>query len=494
MKFFKTFFLLVIFSTLVISAYSSNEDFEYKGGFDFENPHQKIKIHRFFDNGKKLLLVGNGNFQIWDIENNKAIKHYENPIGKAHRVSMMFLSPDMSKVVAFNSLGNTAEDDYLTVWDVQTSKKLKEIDTNLYPVNVGFWSKDGTKLITSNDASFALPFGYRFGEGGELLGNKVQKIEVSFWNSETLEHQKTISLENPTWRYLSNDAKVLLTTSGPKRNMLGIDYASEKAKFIDVWDTEKGKIVKSLPIGDKVFFTRTRKLGVSPNGKYLALIQKSRKRGSDDRMLVWKIDNLDEISEKPIYEIKANPKISDSDVKYSPDGKYVAIEAGKKVQIYELATGLKSLELKNSEMPDIWVENAFLDYGLKKIKFFDIQKDKKIFEQKLVYKTEEREVYPLVLDVDGNTQKESVIVDNSTLIPNKKEKVYLLYSNSFLEVFDFANGNRVATLISPDFNFKKKKYSKEKLIDSAGWAANGKLIYSFNQRRTIMKVWKYKGK
>ena len=41
----------------------------------------------------------------------------------------------------------------------------------------------------------------------------------------------------------------------------------------------------------------------------------------------------------PLYDIKPQPRIDDSDLRFSDDGKYFALDVGKNLQIYETATG-----------------------------------------------------------------------------------------------------------------------------------------------------------
>lgn len=488
--------LLALCTLLAASSFAqANTNFEFKGNFDFDNPEQQIRIHRFYDGGRRLLLVGHSSYQVWDVDNRKTLKTYPNPIGQTHRVSMLNLSPDLSKIIAFDWPSNTGEEDFLTVWDAATGEQLTTIDKDLYPVSAGFWSADSKTLITTSDVNFVTPYGYRFSPEGELVGNRVIEIKVAFWDAETLEHRVTLTLENLTWRYLSPDGGTLLTVSGPKRDVIGIEYASEKAEFIDVWNTRTGELTARLPIGDEVYFTRTRKLEVSPGGTYLPLIQKSRKRDSDDRILVWKIDSIGEISPEPLYEIKAAPEISDSDIRYSPDGRFMAVEAGRRLQIFELATGQKKVDLKETKMPSVWSDTVFLDIGLKKLKAYDIERDKKIYEQKLVYETTETQTGQQLTDVFGNdiTESTTTVHDRSRFSFNLAENLYITYSNRFLEVFDLAEGRLIATLISPEYNFKKKKYEKDSLIKLAGWEPDGNLIFSINPGGTRMQIWKYSG-
>ena len=357
------------------------------------------------------------------------------------------LSPDGKKLLAFNNFPleyAQTIDNFASVWDVETGEQITVFDKEKYPEQLGKWSKNGKTLITTDNSSFFLS-DYLYedrrtnvGEGIPL-GLNVGNSKISFWDGETLEHRADISLSDISWFYLTPDGERLFTTQGEKKNLLGIPYSSEKADFISIWNAKNGELEKQIPIGDDVFFVRTRKMQVSPDGQYLALIQKSRKRDSDDRLLIWKMDEFDV---NPKFSIKANPVISDSDLIYSPDGKFVAMEAGGKVQVYEFATGKMAYELKKTQMPDLWMaDNTIsIDIDEKKLKAFNILADKEIYQKRLVYEDYERTNYSGAPDAEGKYPTETEIVNYTRFAARKSGDVFLMYNNGSLEIVNPLNG------------------------------------------------------
>lgn len=475
----------------------SNKNVEYKGFFDLENPVERIRTYKFIENNKFLLLVGDRTFQLWDLEDRKVLKTYPNKIGEFQKGGPWVLSPDGKKLLAFNNFtisGQEKPDPFASVWDAETGEKLFVIDKEKYPESGGRWSKNGKIFLTTDNSAFFLS-DYLFTDRRDNNWEGIPIISylgdsrVSFWDGETFEHRADISLSNVSWYYLSPDGETLFTTQGEKKKNI-LPYSSQKADYIDVWNTKTGKLKKQIPIGDDVFFVRTRKNQVSPDGKHLALIQKSRKSDSADRLLIWELDNIDA---KPKFTIKANPVISDSDLIYSPDGKYVAMEAGSRVQIYELATGKKTFELKKTEMPDLWLADNMIaiDIDEKKLKAFDILADKEIYQKRLSYEDYETTNYSGVPDADGRYPTETEVINFTRFAVRKKGSVFLMYDNSSLEIVNSLNGMTNIKLITPKYNLKKKKYDNEKLISTAGWTDDGKYIYALTPEKTAMEIWKY---
>ncbi|HYP49318.1 MAG TPA: hypothetical protein VEQ34_00145, partial [Pyrinomonadaceae bacterium] len=359
-------------------------------------------------------------------------------------------------------------------------------------------------LVTSSDESFAKPFGYRYTDGEQILGSNLGEVEISFWDGETLEPRASVKVNNLTWRYLTPDGEKLLTTSGPKRDVLGINYASEKASTIDVWNTRTGKLEKQLPIGDETFFTRTRKLMVSPDGRTLALILKSRKSDADDRMLVWDIYAA---SDAPKYTLKADPKIDDSALGYSPDGKLVALDSGKNAQFYEISTGSKKFEVPGADVPDFWfVDNKVaLFHKTDKIIGVEIPSGKPLYEKEVFYRTETRGNGIYTTDDQGNMsqQTETYVVDYTTIVPHPNNKLFIAYSNQSVRVYDAQTGNNLRSLVIPPPVLKKKqkvlgiikvKYKDygENMVSHAAWSDDGRMILILDTKRKSLSIWEMK--
>lgn len=503
-------FLCLIFSNTAVHAQISDEKFQFKGKFDFDNPAEKILYYELFDNGEKLRLFGERSIQIWDVKNNKVLESRRHEIENLQAAPLSDISPDKSKFVALEFVAPRAKKDSpkmevpAKVYDARTGKLLAVLDKSAKPVKSALWSENGKTLVTSSDENFAQQFGYRYSEGEQILGGKPGEIEISFWNGETLEQRASIIVNNLTWRYLTPDGEKLLTTSGPKRDLLGIDYASEKASTIDVWNARSGKPEKQLLIGDETFFTRTRKLLVSPDGRTLALVLKSRKSDADDRMLVWDIYAADNA---PKYVLKANPKIDDSALAYSPDGRIVALDSGKNAQFYEISTGAKKFEVFNMDVPDFWLaENRVgLFHKFDKIRGVEIPSGRTLYEREIFYRTTEQGKGTYTTDSDGNMKEdtETVVVDYTRIVPHPNNRFFIAYSNQSVRIYDARTGENLRSLVIPPPVVKRKTkilgiikvkipdYG-ENLVSRAVWSEDGKRILILDAKGKSVSVWEMK--
>lgn len=508
MRFFYNAFLCFIFSTVAL-AQISDERFQFKGKFDFDNPAEKILHYELFEGGEKLRLFGERSIQIWDVKNKKVLESRPHGIENLWAAPLSDLSPDKSKFVALEFRVKPEKNSPVVevpakIYDARTGKLLAVLDKTDKPVRAALWSENGKTLVTSSDEDFARQFGYRYHEGEQLIGNQVGEIEISFYDGETLEPRATVKVNNLTWRYLTPDGEKLLTTSGPKRDVLGIPYASEKASTIDVWNTHTGRLEKQLPIGDETFFTRTRKLMVSPDGRTLALVLKSRKSDADDRMLVWDIYAADTA---PKYTLKANPKIDDSALGYSPDGKLVALDSGKNAQFYEISTGAKKFEVLNMDVPDYWLADNHVGLfdKFEKIRGVEIPSGKILYEKEVFYRTEERGKGTYTTDSEGNTKEdtETVVVDYTRIVPHPNNKFFITYSNQSVRVYDALTGNNLRSLVIPPPVIEKKKkiigiikikfkdYG-ENLVSRAEWSPDGRMILILDDKKKSLSIWEMK--
>lgn len=492
-------------------AQTTAEKFKFVGRFYFEDSDERILSHELTEEGK-LSLVGANYFQVWDIKTNKIVEKKRHGIKNLLQsgASNVFSQNTRRAVVLsrelkeYDSLGKKIKRySPAELWDAASGEKIAVFDNISEPVKSVLWSDDGKILVTASDENFGKSGGYRFTEGGELLGNEVGETQIVFRDGISGERRAVISVSNLTWRYLSADGAQLLTTSGPKKEVIGIDYASQKAATIDVWNTANGKLEKSFVIGDDVYFSRTRKLQVSPDGKHLALVQKSRKSDADDRLLIFRLDG----DALPEFVIKASPQIADSDLTYTPDGKFVAVDSGKNTQIYSLETGAKKGEIINFDPPYFWLgENSIALYGSgDKITGIRTSNGEQIFQQTVVYKTTEVGKGSYTTDSNGNQKEdtETVVVDFTTIAARPEDTLFLEYSHKYATVCDARNGAIVQKLVEPAQIVKRKRKilgvtigtyldDGKNTVSQGEWSSDGKYVLIRDYEGVSISIWELK--
>jgi WD40 repeat protein len=495
MKIVSLFFLFLIFSFSVPAQSNQpaqtgqpvNSLIKEIGDFDFENPAEKIIQVRFLDGGAKLWLLGTNTIQVWDIRNKKVISSEKHNIDDlADRLEMTqswdkspSLSPDGQKLflTRFKAYKEKTWQP-ACIFDLKTLRYLKVFDES---VESGKWSKDGGTFVSIKKSVTVKA------DDSE----KIEENEVSFWNGDTFAPLSTIKVNALGWNYLTPGGDHFFTTSVPmKKWLFGIPYRTSMASLISVWDPRTGKLEKELSAGGEDFAVLTWKLMPSPSGRYMVMVSKHKSNDEEHRLLFWELDG----SDSPKYAIKANPKIADSTISYSPDEKLFAIDAGKNIQIYQAGTGQKKIEIQDTTLPDYWVDNDQIIYskGLTKMRAFKVATGNLIYENPLIYEAYD-DTY-----TDSNGQSASygtVVTDFTTVVPCPDGKAFLAHSNQFARLYNTQNGELLETLVRPPLSLIKQKYAirEKRYVADAGWSDNGKMIYVVNYEKSLVTLWDFKG-
>src|SRR5262249_35825815 len=341
------------------------------------------------------------------------------------------LSPDGRKMLIIGHRDAKVGSKYSAwIWDLQTGERIAVLDKSHDTIQSGEWSKNGKTLVTN-------------------VGHLLRSPELSFWDGETFAYRGSTSVENMTWWRLSDNGKQFIASLGRTSNPLFLRFKGDKIGSLNVWETGAGKIVETAPVslntGIIASFNPSEKVSISRDGRLLAFIQKYKSNDPDAKLIVWELNG--EI--RPKYEIKLDPKIDNSKVAHSSDGKHFALVAGKVTRIYETQTGEKRFELQGSDLPDEWLnDNRVLLYvkyksgwssRTKHLEAFDIASGKMLYKQKLIY-------YEPDEPEDGTTPAHT---DDTFIIAHPGGKIFLTYSDIYVKLFDSQTGACLQTIVSP---------------------------------------------
>ena len=441
--------------------------------------------HKYLERENQLLLIGHRNLQLLDLTNFKVVDTRPIDLPYAGRRQdygsyNWTISPDgrhMALIGLKEGRTKTKTEDKQAAWilDLQTGKRTVRLD---YPDHIkhASWSKNGKTLMTMD-----VP-------GVNLF---TRTANVSFWDGETFEHRTTITLENVTWIYLSNDGERFFAASGKAKNWLGINYVADSDSVVRIWKAGTGELEKTISVPDADFHLKTREIEISPDEKFLLIVNKHKSTPSKHRLLAWKIDSA--LEQK--YVLEPQPKIDDSRVVFSPDAKYFALDVGKNLQIYETETGKLKTELTNVELPSWgWIDNetlASIDYKSKN--FFEMGLMLKVFDAKdgrLLYK--ERLAYDESDPPEFSGSSEMVVNDTTRLRAHPTRKMFLTSSNEFVKIFNSRTGEVLQDVVQPMVRWDltgKKQLMRGKTVRSADWSKDGKTLYVFNANHPSVSLW-----
>ena len=453
-----------------------------------------IRRHKYIESKNQLLLIGQRHLQLLDVTNFKVIDTrpinlpYSDLRGDYNQNDWT-ISPDGSRMALLGlneGRTKTKTENTQTAWviDLLTEKRIAWLN---HPdrIRSATWSKNGKTLMTMDVA------------GVNLF---TRTLNVSFWDGETFEYRHGITIENVTWIYLSNDGERFFAASGKSKNLLGIKYVADSDSFVRIWKTRTGELEKTISAADPKFHFKTRDIEISPDEQFLLMVKKHKSVSSEHRLLVWEING----GVNPKYELRPQPKIDDSRVEFSPNGKYFALDVGKNLQIYETETGKMKVELTKVELPSWgWLDDqtlASVDYKPKNLikagkvlKAFDANDGHLLFTQRLAY--EVLETYDLSYS-EINTDPSVIVLDDTTLRPHPSRRIFLTSSNQFARIFDSLTGELLQTVVEPPLRFDlmgKPKITKGNMVSSADWSKDGRALYVFSANHRSVSLWQLVG-
>ncbi|HEV7646092.1 MAG TPA: WD40 repeat domain-containing protein [Pyrinomonadaceae bacterium] len=472
------FFVAVLFTFQALPQ-TAGSLFTLKGSFDFENPAEKVITHRFLDNGTKLWMLGTSTIQLWDVANKKVTSSRRHEIEELEAYSLDELSPDNTKLfytrrkrIDFGRFMSAY------VFDLGSLKQIQVFEPST--LISGGWSKNGKIFYTVSD------------EPKTDKKDDVKNLLVSFRDGETLAPLRTISIQDLDWWYLSPDGEQFFTTSVPTKKWLGLipNEMANKATTITVWNTKTGQVAKKLSVGDEDFGVLTWKLMPSPSGRYMAMVSKHKSKEEEHRILFWELNG----SDAPKYSIKADPRLSDSNIRYSPDERFFAVDSGKNIQVYQSETGQKKGEILNTNLPDYWLPGDQLLFTTfaKKMRAFSVATGNMIYENPLIYESYSSSSTDVSEDT---TSTETIVTDQTVVVPHPNGKVYMTYSNQYVKLYKADSGELIETVVQPPLTVVKLKRAirEKQYVSKAGWSEDGKTLWVINADETAMSLWDFKG-
>lgn len=479
MKLSFVLFFIVVF-TCTVFAQPETSLVKLKGRFDFENPAETIIAYRFLDGGSKLWLLGKSTIQVWDVPEKKVISSTRHDIASLSYGVFKSLSPDGRKLLTESYKDENKVFHPAIVVDLTTFKIVKVFDKTMQR---GYWSRDGSVFVAIN-------------EGVKINDDSpVKESEVFFSNGDTFEPLNAIKVKDLDWNYLTPDGGQFFTTSVPtKKWLFGIPYSNGMANLISIWNTRTGENEKNLSVGGEDFAVLTWKLMPSPSGKYMAMVSKHRSKDEEHKIIFWELGGKD----SPKYTLRANPRIRDSNIRYSPDEKLFAVDAGKNIQIYQSESGQKKGEVLDSALPDYWLADnqILINVFLGKMRAYNAVSGSKIYENPLYYDSYEN-VISSTTDANGNTSDstETVITDQTTVVPHPDSKIFLTHSNQFVKLYNVQNGEFLETVVRPPLSLVKQKYAiREKTyVADAGWTNDGRTMFVIEGDKTAITLWDFTG-
>jgi hypothetical protein len=122
---------------------------------------------------------------------------------------------------------------------------------------------------------------------------------------------------------------------------------------------------------------------------------------------------------------------------------------------------------------------------------FSVASGNLLYENPLIYESYSSSS----TDVSGDTTStETIVTDQTVVVPNPAGKVYLTYSNQYVKLYKADTGELIETVVQPPLTVVKlKRAIREKTyVSKAGWSDDGKMLWVINADQTAMSLWDFK--
>lgn len=328
--------LVLIFAVNIIFASSDGEVLEFKAKVGFVKSEDTIVEHKFLDGGKKLLIIGRKNIQIWDVETAKLINSVPHQITQFAPKGFVssYLLMGLPEILSWKSyIVERGGKWIITIEKTGEDKPKSAIVRDLENV------KQIAALELPNISTDYITFDERKNEivtFGQTEGNAA----FANWDVETFKLKRLIPINQYKWhQFIRNEEKMIVGSGDTKIAWTAI---TKQGGILTLRDVKTGAIEKEFTAPDLTPKTTFLETTVSADEKYLMA-----KR--NDRIIVWEIAG----NGAPKYEIaRSNPK-EDLDFVRVIAGKLIVVSVDEKLRFYEFGgNGVPKFELAAEKFED----------------------------------------------------------------------------------------------------------------------------------------------
>jgi hypothetical protein len=324
--------LIMIFAVGFVFAGADDEVLEFKSKIGFTNVDDKIIEYRFLENDKKLLIIGEKNLQVWDVENARLLNSVPHQLpqfasrGFVSEYLLLglprlldwrpFLVDEGGKWIITAEKIGTNPLRSAVVRDLQSLKQIAVLD--LPNVSTDYVSFDENK-------NEILTFGITDKNGA-----------FASWDKDKFTVKEVISIREYKWHQkIRNDEKMIVGSGDTKVVWTGLGLNIKQGDTLTLRNAKTGAIEKEYTAKNLKPETSFQETTISADEKFL--ISKR-----NDRIFVWEIDG----DAAPKFEISnPNPKGNFS-FKGIYDRKFIVVKIDEQLRVYDIeGNGAPMLEV-----------------------------------------------------------------------------------------------------------------------------------------------------
>lgn len=314
------FRIVAVVLLFAFSAFAGDEVFQLKARVGFTGGEDEIVRHHFIDDGRRLVIIGLRNLQIWDVENAKVITQIPHQIpqfGPRGFISTYFL-------LGIPKMLNWREYviDPRGRWIITAEKIGQEVDRSV--VVRDLTDLKTIRTIKMRDSS--VEFVALDENTGNLLtyGHKEKTASFGIYETNGFTPVEVITIPDYKWHQKIGDGSKMLVGSGDTK-VIWTAINSKQGNSLTLRDVKTGAIEKEFGIENVKPNTAFVDAIVSPDEKFLI----AKREG---RVIVWEIAG----DGKPLFEIaKPTPK-TEFDVETIHAARFIVVFADHELQVYDV--------------------------------------------------------------------------------------------------------------------------------------------------------------
>ena len=351
--------LTIILSGAAALWAADGDVLEYKSRIGFTNGEDKIIEHRFLDSDRKLLIIGEKNLQLWDVENGKLLNSVTHQIpqftpsrGFVNKYLMLGLLNAFSwRPFVINDDGDWIITAERTGTNPLRSAVVRDLLT-LKQIAVMDLPNVSTESIAYDE------------NRGEIMtfGKTEKTAAFARWKEDKFTVKELVTVDQYKWHQAIRDDEKMIVGSGSTKVLTSGPNIKE-GDHLTLRDVKTGAVEKEFSAPNLKPETAFQETTVSGDEDFL--ISKR-----NDRIFVWEIDG----DGQPRFEISnPNPK-GDLSLKQIVDRKFIVVKTDSQLRIYDAAGNGTPLFEISPQNPKEDLSFRHIIYG----RFVLIQADNKL--------------------------------------------------------------------------------------------------------------------
>ncbi|HEX8368753.1 MAG TPA: WD40 repeat domain-containing protein [Pyrinomonadaceae bacterium] len=314
--------LIIICAVGFVFAQTDGEVLEFKSKIGFTGGEDKIVEYQFLENGKKLLIIGQKNLQIWDVENAKLLNSVPHQIPQFAPRGFVgtYLLLGIPQILDWRPFVVDKNGKWMiTAEKIGTNPLRSAVVRDLLNL------KQIAVLDLPNVSTDYIAFDENRNEI-QTFGITDKNAAFASWNKDKFTLRELVAIKEYKWHQtILGDKKMIVGSGDTKVIWSALGLNAKQGDTLTLRDVKTGAIEREFTAKNLKPETSYQETTISTDEKLL--ISKR-----SDRIFVWEIDG----DGQPKFEISnPNPK-GDFSFKGIYERKFIVVKIDEQLRVYDI--------------------------------------------------------------------------------------------------------------------------------------------------------------